>query len=112
MKNQIEDVTKLPKWAQAKISQLEGSLEYWRGNAMVISGESESNITVDLGGLRDKLNIPNGTVQFNVGNGQIYVLLDSEKSGKSFIKIHGSGTMSNTIHITPWAANCCRIEIA
>lgn len=111
METKFEDVTKLPKWAQSKIKRLEGSIEYWRGNAMVISREAESNITVDLGGCKDKLHIPNGTVQFNVGNGQISVLIDSEKSGKSFIKVYGSGTMSNTIHITPWAANCCRIEI-
>lgn len=38
-----EDVTRLPKWAQQKISTLERNVEYWRGKA--IAGEDGQSDT-------------------------------------------------------------------
>ena len=110
MKYASEDITKLPKWVQSKIEQLENSVEYWKVNAGIREG-FDSPIRADIGVGKDCINIPDCPIKFKMSNGEISVIRDSDAKGKSFLKIYGSGTMSDTIHITPWAANCCRIEI-
>jgi len=116
-----EDRSKLPKWAQMRIAQLESSVAYYKAQMQEMVGTEEGNpkegppIIADPYG--EKLRLPRGTnVEFMLNEGGE----DSITCGVAQLSIHGpwvltarakAGLSSTTLVIMPEACNTVRMRV-
>ena len=107
------DITKLPKWAQARIWKLEADLKYYaKQKAEMLGTERETNVVLPYfkDDMRDQ-NLPNNTrVQFMLPNPRrpkdqlSYIEVRHDAEGG--IDVHGS----QSVWIEPTSGNCFKIK--
>jgi hypothetical protein len=69
-KTTIEDLARLPKWAQRRIQSLEGSVTHWRDKALETASEGEGTNTVTRIGINEFRYLPSDSlVQFKTPDG-------------------------------------------
>jgi hypothetical protein len=100
-----EDVTKLPKWAQQRITTLQANEEYWRRKALEAASAGDGTNTTIYNYHRDGeevLGLPNNTtIRFKVGKARINVRVDGDK-----LDVRSDG---DPLLVKPWACNAVTV---
>jgi hypothetical protein len=113
MRKAIEDILKLPQWAQSKIEYLKRDLEYWKERAQSILSQEPTNITAEIEHGTYRFIPSDCKVIFKMENGdKIEIRFDNADNPKQtalhVYKI--GGKMIDSITILPWCSNVIKVK--
>jgi hypothetical protein len=96
------DVSKLPQWAQRKISTADANKKYYEQKIRELGGEVESDTHIRRGIDKEDIPLPAGTmVVFTTEDGdEISACVDSDG-----VRVRGTGLSSGCIEVLPQASN-------
>jgi len=109
MRRAVEDVNRLPKWAQRKIQSLEMHLTEAKNEVLVISSKESTDTRILRGPFDAPMNLPNRSqIEFTPKNGKSIevALRHDDNEGITVMASHGS------LRVMPWATNVVRIYVA
>lgn len=107
MRRAVEDISKLPKWAQNKIESLEMHLTEAKEELQQVYGGKPSNVIIPGLVLEKDINLPvNSQVEFNPNtHDAVTARLDSHD--RKILVV----SANHSLLITPWATNMVKIRV-
>jgi hypothetical protein len=105
MRQTVEDISRLPKWAQTKIRVLEMRLEESAARIRQIDGLEETNVFMD-GGMGEDRRLPKDTRILFKLPGRMSSLYCRIDKGRLYVQSAGA-----SVRIAPASANSFHVEV-